>query len=130
PNTQNFLLCLEEDPSLERTDGKRRQAEAELATVLDSVQGGIILFDPAGSLRFLNAKFAQYFSLVLLRLQRMDGFEELENLVAQRFRDPETFSAPWKAFLAGKGEPRYDELEITRPANRVLERFSRPVLDT
>ena len=102
--------------------------------MLDSVQGGIILFDPAGSLRFLNAKFAQYFSLDLLRRSGKlkdfsdrtgkSGSEEVSRSV-RLFRSSESLQ------LGGQQwRPRYDELEITRPAHRVLERFSRPVLDT
>ncbi len=112
-----------------RAGRKLRGAEAELSSVIDSVQAGVILLDPVGRLRFSNARFGQYFSLGLQDLEQVERFEELERLVAQRFRDPARFSAPWKSFVAGKAQSKHDELEIVRPANRVLERFSRPVLD-
>jgi len=49
--------------------------------------------------------------------------------VAPRFRSPENFAAPWKSFAEGQGVPGHDELELTRPTPRILERFARPVLD-
>jgi len=125
PGSQDLLLCLEAEVGGQRAD----RVEAELSSVINSVQAGIILFDPTGRLRFSNARFAQYFPLDLQDLKQVERFEELEHLLAQRFRDPASFSAPWKSFVAGGAQPKHDELEIIRPANRVLDRFSRPVLD-
>ena len=52
----------------------------------------------------------------------------LDELLAGRFSNPEAFSKHWKSFADGQGTPAHDELEMTRPVRRVLERFSRPVL--
>jgi signal transduction histidine kinase/CheY-like chemotaxis protein len=130
PGSQSLLLCLEDGSLVQRAERKARQMEGEISSVLDAVETAIVLFDPTGRLRFSNARFAQYFSLDLLQLRRLEGFEELESLVAKRFREPEVFSAPWRSFTGGNGMPRHDELEMTRPSKRVLERFSRPVLDS
>jgi len=129
PDSQSVLLCLEDGSLVQRAERKARQTEAEILSVLDAVEVAIVLFDPSGRLRFSNARFAQYFSLDILQLRKLVGFEELEGLVGKRFRDPEVFSAPWKSFIDGEGLPQHDELEMTRPSKRVLERFSRPVLD-
>jgi signal transduction histidine kinase/CheY-like chemotaxis protein len=130
PDSESVLLCLEDGSLVQRAERKARQIEAEILSVLDAVEVAIVLFDPTGHLRFSNARFAQYFSLDILQLRKLEGFEELESLVAKRFRDPEIFSAPWRSFTGGNGVPRHDELEMTRPSKRVLERFSRPVLDS
>ena len=129
PGSQSVLLCLEDGSLVQRAERKARQMEAEISCVLDAVEVAIVLFDSTGRLRFSNARFAQYFSLDILQLRKLEGFEELESLVAKRFRDSGIFSAPWRSFAGGDGVPRHDELEITRPSKRVLERFSRPVLD-
>ena len=129
PGSQSVLLCLEDGSLVQRAERKARQVEAEISSVLDAVEVAIVVFDSTGRLRFSNARFAQYFSLDILQLRKLEGFEELESLVAKRFRDPGIFSAPWKSFTGGDGVPRHDELEMTRPSKRVLERFSRPVLD-
>ena len=129
PGSQSVLLCLEDGSLVQRAERKARQMEAEISCVLDAVEVAIVLFDSTGRLRFSNARFAQYFSLDILQLRKLEGFDELESLVAKRFRDPGIFSAPWRSFAGGDGVPRHDELEMTRPSKRVLERFSRPVLD-
>jgi len=127
--TQNLLLCLEDGAVVRRAEGKWRQAEAELTSVLDAMQTGTILLDAAGRIRFCNARFGQYFGMERRQLQSLESFGNLTALVAPRFRAPENFDAPWKSFAVGQGVPGHDELEMTRPTRRILERFARPVLD-
>ncbi|MGH9685204.1 MAG: ATP-binding protein [Candidatus Acidiferrales bacterium] len=129
PVSRHLVLCLEEGSVVYRAERMCRQADAELRSVLDSVPTGVIVLDPAGRLRFANARFAQFLGLGPRNVSGIDDFDELEQLVAGRFSDPKAFSAPWRAFARGEGGPAHDELEITLPARRVLERFSRPVLD-
>jgi len=130
PSSGNMVLSLEDGPVVHRAEAKLRQSEAELASVLDSVQAGIVLFDPAGNVRFSSARFGQLFGLDAWEVGNIRDAEELGLLLSGRFRNPQGFSAPWKSFLEGMGEPGHDELEIMRPARRVIERFSRPVLDS
>jgi len=129
PDGAGLLVCLEDGSIVQRADGRWRQTTAELKSVLDSVETGIILLDSSGRVRFSNDRFAQLFGLQSRKLANLEGFPELEALVAERFRSPESFAAPWKSFVADAGVPAHDELEMTRPTRRVLDRFSRPVLD-
>lgn len=129
PGSHNLLLCLEEGSIVQRAEAKWRQVEAELRSVLDSVPVGIILFDHSGRVRFSSARFGGLFGLDARELEKIGSAEELDALVSLRFRNPECFAAPWKAFLRGAGEPGRDELEILRPSRRAFERYSRPVLD-
>ena len=129
PELGGFLVCVEDGSVVYRADRRLRQTTAELKSVLDSVETGILLLDPAGRLRFSNDRFGQLFGLPSQKLASLEGFPELEALVAGRIRNRESFAAPWKSFIAGAGAPAHDELEMTRPARRVLERYSRPVLD-
>jgi signal transduction histidine kinase/ActR/RegA family two-component response regulator len=127
--THNLVLCLEEGSMVQRAEGKWLQVEAELTSVLDSMQTGTILLDAAGRIRFCNARFGQYFGMERRQLQSLETFRNLTDLVAPRFRIPENFDAPWKSFAEGQGVPGHDELEMTRPTRRILERFARPVLN-
>ena len=129
PGSQHLLLCMEEGSLVQRADAKWRHLEAELRSVLDSVQAGVILLDPSGRFRFSNARFGQLFGLSGRDLGKLANFEALRELIAVRFRSPEAFTAPWKSYASGTSEPGHDELELMRPARRVLERFFRPVLD-
>jgi two-component system NtrC family sensor kinase len=89
----------------------------------------VILLDPSGRIRFSNDRFGQLFGLSGRAIREAANLEALQEVIAGRFRDPAAFCAPWKGYLSGTGEPGHDELELTRPAQRVLERFFRPVLD-
>src|SRR5579871_4696384 len=128
PESQNLLLCLDEVPVVERAESKLRHAEAELRGLLESVDAGIVIFDCVGRVRLSSVRFGQFFGLDRRQLEKICNADQLDALVADRFRDPEAFGAPWRAFLAGKAEPAHDELELMRPAPRVIERFSRPVV--
>src|ERR1700733_9334198 len=106
-----------------------KHVEAELLTVLDSVQAGALLISPAGRLRDSNARFGQYFGVEHVRLERLETIGELDELLSPRFQTPDGFAQRWKQFAAGEQQSAHDELEMLRPVRRVLERFARPVLD-
>lgn len=129
PGTHSLLLCLEEGSVVKRAEEKWRQVDAELRSVLDSVPTGILLLDVAGRVRFSSVRFGQLFGIDACGLAKARNILELHEILAQRFRNPDGFTAPWRAFSQGHDEPTHDELEISRPARRVIERFSRPVLD-
>ncbi len=129
PGTQHLLLCIEDGPVVQRAEAKSRYLEAELRSLLDSVHVGVLLIDPLGSIRFSNARFGQLFGLSAREVENTASVDALEELLAERFRSPADFAAPWRAYAGGSGEPQHDELELMRPARRVFERFSRPVLD-
>ena len=128
PESHYMLVCLEEGSVVARAEEKWRHTDAELRSVLESVQAGVILLDSRGRVRASNDRFAQFFGTDARKLKTMEGFAELDGLLAGRFSNPEAFSKHWKSFADGQGTPAHDELEMTRPVRRVLERFSRPVL--
>jgi signal transduction histidine kinase/CheY-like chemotaxis protein len=129
PEAGGWLVCVEDGTIVRKAGYHRRQTTAELKSVLDSVETGIILLNLSGRVRFSNDRFAQLFDLPPRELSNLDGYQELKALVAERFRDPISFAAPWESFKAGAGVATHDELEMTRPTRRVLERFCRPVVD-
>ncbi|HTR46955.1 MAG TPA: ATP-binding protein [Verrucomicrobiae bacterium] len=129
PGSHHLLLCLEEGSIVQRAEAESRHLDAELRSVLDSLQVGVVLLDPSGRVRVSNARFGQLFGLSARAVHEAATFEALQELIGARFRDPAAFSVPWKSYLAGAGEPGHDELQLVRPAQRVIERFFRPVLD-
>lgn len=129
PDSKELLLCLEEGSVVQRAEAQWRQVEAELRSVLDSVQAGAIVFDRAGHVRSSNAGFAQLFGIDARAVAAMKTIDDVRATLGPRFRDPAAFSASWDAFTSGQGEPVHDEAEILRPTKRVIERFARPVLD-
>jgi PAS domain S-box-containing protein len=128
-HSKELLLCLEDGSLVQRAEQQWRQVEAELRSVLDAVRVGVMVFDRTGQIRFGNARFAQLFGIETRSLAAMKTIDDLRAVLAPRFRDSKPFSARWAAFTRGEGEPVHEEIEILRPSRRVIERFSRPVLD-
>ncbi|HTV58627.1 MAG TPA: ATP-binding protein [Verrucomicrobiae bacterium] len=122
----DLLLCLE-DPGAANNGG---QAQAELQALVESVDAGTLLLDLAGNVRSMNARFLQLFSLEPQTPLDPLRWEDLAARVAGRFQNPESFSAPWKAFQGGGSAAIHSELEISQPARRILKRYSRAVLDS
>jgi two-component system NtrC family sensor kinase len=91
------------------------------------MDAGAIIFDAAGKIRFTNARFARLFDVDASQLSAMTGVEEIEEMLAGYLHDPSGSQVPWKSFLAGRKEPFHDELELTKPAGRVLKRVARPI---
>ena len=116
-------------PPAKRPHPRTAPLEAELRSVLEGVSAGVLLLDAAGRVRSANSRFAQLFGLDAQSLAEARHFEEVDALLENRFRDANSFSFRWRASREGEIEPACDELEITRPSRRVIERFSRPVLD-
>jgi PAS domain S-box-containing protein len=129
-HSRSLLLYLEEGSLVQRAERNWRRVEAELRSVLDSVPTGIVVFDRAGNVRFCSTRFGEFFGIDGRTLGEAKTMDALREVLAPRFRDPKTFSAPWEAFTLGQGEPSHDELDVVRPAGRVIARFSRPVLDS
>lgn len=128
PGSQHLLLCLEEGSVVQRAENHWRQVESELRGILDSVQSAIVLYSATGEIRYCNMRFAELLGLDFRELRKIQSHDELAQLIGPRFRSAEAFAGPWRSFFEGAGEPGHDELEITRPARRVIERFFRPVL--
>jgi len=99
-SSQQLLLCLEETSVVQRAEAKWRHVTAELASVLESVQAGVILVDCSGRVRSSNDRFAQFFGLDR-RIRKILTMEDLETLVANRCRSAQHFAAPWRSFVSG-----------------------------
>jgi signal transduction histidine kinase/DNA-binding NarL/FixJ family response regulator len=129
PGTGHLLLCIEEGSVVQRAELRWRQVESELRGILESIQAAILVYSASGEIRFSNARFGELLGLDLREMRKLRSFDELNELIGPRFRRPGSFAAPWRSFTETGGEPGHDELEITRPSRRVIERFFRPILD-
>ncbi len=125
----HLLLSLEEGSLAQRAEQKWRQLHAELRSVLDAVEAGVLLVDVTGYVRFANAQFSQLFGLDVRLLTEMRSFDELVNLVQDRFRDPQTFAGQWRDHFREGEQSVREEVEMVRPHRKVIERYVRPVLD-
>jgi signal transduction histidine kinase/CheY-like chemotaxis protein len=129
PVSQHLLLALEESWNSHTTAFNERHLEAELRVLLDSVQPGILIVDLQGRIRWSNPRFAELLGLPGLELESIKKVDELSRSVAERLRNPQVFSARWRAFLSGHRGPAHDDIETVGSPPRLIERFSRTVSD-
>jgi PAS domain S-box-containing protein len=129
PPENHLLLSIEAGSLAQRAEQKWRQLQAELRSVLDAVEAGVLLLDAAGYVRFVNAQFGQLFGLDARLLTELRSFDELVDLVQDRFRDPQMFAGEWRDQFRDGEQAIREEVEMVRPHRRVIERYVRPVLD-
>src|SRR3984893_1070324 len=111
-----------------RSPGQSSQGEAVLATLLESVECGILLFGTGGELWAVNNRFAEMFGVEAENLREAGNLEQLVEKVAPQFADSDDGAARWRQRFRS-GEAFCDELELARPEKKIVERSARPVLD-
>lgn len=114
-------------PDIFRT--RALEAEALLAGLADSTDSGIVLFDPAGNIRLANDRFAQFFGLSRTEISEAQTWGTLASSVAGHFQEPEKLLRRWNEVANRPREVSWDQLELSRPVARTIERFGRPMLD-
>ena len=124
-----LLVSLEEGSVTQRAESRWKQTQAELCSVLDAVQAGILLVDANGRIRRANSRLGMLFGLETRLLGTLETFDDLARAIEPRFRTASSYRAPWDSFRSGSGDAVHDELEMATPSTRTLERYARPVLD-
>lgn len=104
------------------------QLAAELRSLLESVQCGVLLLDMRGRVRHANACLRDFLGLGEQAAGSIRTFDELTRLAEPSLRNPGEFSVPWNAFAQGSQGDFHDELAFTGRNPRVLARDARPVL--
>ncbi len=104
-------------------------AEAEIVSLANASDEGIILYDVTGGIRLVNDRFAQLVGITRQVLALCKTWHNLSHAVAERFRDPAVFVLRWRELANRPGDASWDEVEITTPEQRRVERFVRPVRD-
>ncbi|PYU24360.1 MAG: hypothetical protein DMG30_09155 [Acidobacteria bacterium] len=104
------------------------RAEAVLATLLESLECGILLFGPGGDLWAVNDRFAEILGIEPARLRELSNLEQIVDMVASQLAHGDSVAARWRQRFRS-GEAFWDELELAKPDQKIVERYARPVLD-
>jgi len=105
------------------------RAEAELLGLSEWLDQGVVIFDAQEKIRLMNVRFAQ---LAGLAPDEADQCKTLEGLIGRlrgHSADAEVFAQRWRDLARRLDGGEREEVHLVRPAARVLERASRPVLD-
>jgi len=98
-----------------------------LGALLDSMENAVLLLEPGGKVQLANSRLPALLGIDPERMGRIKTFEELLAAVRGNFREPRSAEARWREIQRRDDEVAWDEVELERPAPRVLERFARPV---
>src|SRR5579863_9616281 len=118
-------------PETEKTTLLRtREIEAQLESLAESTDAGIVLFDSLGNPQLVNQRFAKLLGLPWQLFSEARTWEAFAPAVAAQFRDPGSFVMRWGQIASSPGEASWDELDMLRPTSRIMERFARPIRDS
>jgi signal transduction histidine kinase/CheY-like chemotaxis protein len=125
---QPVAVLLQPAPALE-SERPPDHAEAELQSVLEWLEEGVVLFDSRENVRAMNTRFQQ---IAGLPPEESGKIKTLEGLIARlegQAAEPGRFAERWRALARGIESGVREELQMVRPAPRILERAARPVFD-
>ncbi len=125
---QPVAVVLQPVPALD-SERPPDHAEAELQNVLEWLEEGVVLFDSRENVRAMNTRFQQ---IAGLSPEESGRIKTLEGLIARlegQAAEPGRFAERWRALARGIESGMREELQMVRPAPRILERAARPVLD-
>jgi PAS domain S-box-containing protein len=122
---RNALLSRQAGAVSSEVESRR---EAVLATVLESMECGILLFGSGGELWAVNDQLAQILGVEPERLREMSSLEQFVEKLAPQFAHADGVAARWRQRFRN-GEVSWDELELVKPEKKILECCARPVLD-
>jgi len=105
------------------------RAEAELSTLLDLVDSGVLLLDDRGWIRFVNERLGEWLGLESHRLAGLRTLDDILGVLAGSLADPQRTVQRWGLSYSRAEPVCWDEIELLRPSRRVLQRSARPVLD-
>jgi signal transduction histidine kinase/FixJ family two-component response regulator len=125
---QPAAILLQPTPALE-SGRQPEHAEAELHNVLEWLEEGVVLFDSRENVRAMNTRFEQIAGLSPEEAGEIKTLEGLIARLAGQAAEPAHFAERWRVLAREIESGVREELQMVRPAPRILERAARPVLD-
>jgi signal transduction histidine kinase/CheY-like chemotaxis protein len=129
PAAQGSAVVLLDSVARQHDSDYAERAEIELQSVLEWVEEGVVLFDAQENVRAVNTRFEQ---IVGVAPRESGTFKTLDDWIARlelQAVDPSGFAARWRELAQGIEGGVREELQMSRPSPRILERASRAVLD-
>lgn len=114
----------------ERSSSAEQEVEsAELQNLAEWLDQGVVIYDREEKIRLMNLRFAQLAGLAPEEMATITNLNQLVDRVQEQAAEPASFSYKWKELAVRQEGGEREEVHLVRPAARVLERASRPVLD-
>ncbi len=111
------------------SSGQAGTAEIELQNVIEWLEEGVVLFDAQDNVRAVNTRFEQIAGLAPEESGKFKTLDTLIGRLKNNATEPARFAERWREMARGIEGGMREELQMTYPAPRILERAARPVLD-
>jgi signal transduction histidine kinase/FixJ family two-component response regulator len=108
---------------------RQDRAEAQLFHLMEWLEEGVVLFDAQNRIQAMNSRFEQMFGMPAEESGRIATLHGLIARLSDQAAEPEKFAKRWRDLGGGLGSGLREEILLARPAQRVLERVARPILD-
>jgi len=109
------LEPLREDRAASRPDPA---AEAQLFSLIEWLEEGVVLFDANNGIYAMNSRFAQIVGWPAEQARRITSFSGLISQLAGQAADPEGFAEHWRELPLGSEGGAREEFQLLRPAPR------------
>ena len=136
PDAQGQTVVSLEKMSLEKLTRETAQnfsasldGEQALQGVIEWLEEGVVLFDLHGNVRARNTRFEQLAGLAPASSAKGATLEQLIAQMAEQAAEPARFAKRWRSLATNIDGGVREELRMTHPTARILERTARPVLD-
>jgi len=128
-NDRQWLIGFEDVASRNAQLQEQGILDAEILGLMDSIDYGVLLLDATGKIRMASDRFAQIMGLQARTILDFGTIDVLIGNIAGRCSHPAEAAARWREHVRREDEASWDELELLRPARKVVEGFMRPLLD-
>jgi signal transduction histidine kinase len=126
---EDFTAVILDVPQRQRAGDAAGRVEAELQSVIEWLEEGVILFDARENVRAVNSRFEQIAGLAPEESGKYKTLEAWIERMELQVAEPAGFSERWRELARGIEGGVREELHLARPIPRILERASRVVLD-
>jgi len=106
------------------------RSTTELHSLIEWIDQGVVLFDENEFVRAVNQRFSQLFGLSPEEVPASASLRDLVGVIAPRVSDPARFAERWWDAARGVEPSLREEVHVIHPVPHLLERISRPVLDS
>jgi signal transduction histidine kinase/CheY-like chemotaxis protein len=122
-------VALEKGPYT-ATSPEDAHSELVLEGVIEWLEEGVVLFDAQNRVRARNTRFEQLAGFAAAESAKGVTLEQLIARMAGQTAEPAKFAERWRTLARDLEGGARDELRLTQPTARILERAARPILDS
>jgi PAS domain S-box-containing protein len=126
-NGPRWLIQVEDQGARLALRDAEERLEVEMASLLDSIESGVLLHDADGRILIASGRLASIFGLESRRLLEFGTIDALIGSLGNHFLRPAETAARWREHVHQGDETSWDEFELVHPSRKIVERFSRPL---